>query len=276
MFLFSTYFLSLLSASFGTTILYVITPQGIVMSADSKQVDSTTGASSQSIKLVLLQDRIAVATAWLTRIADVRVEDRATGRIHAFDYEFETWIRAIEQRLPTNITVTRFAEIIENESAQTFRDFNILVQAGQLRKDESRGDNLVRYYIAGYEDRIPHVYQIEFKIDWERQSVIGPVRTLLHPKDGQDITFGFNAGGVHTAIDQILKREDEAYEKAIQLVPNELGKLLTRQDFTLAEAVQLSRSFIKIEAEANPDKVGLPIRIVTLPWNGIGELAIYE
>jgi hypothetical protein len=264
-----------LGCTFGTTVISIVMPEGIVLSVDSKTIGSDAGAGS-AVKLVLMENRLAVATAWLTRVSGYEIKDNYTGRTYAFEYNFETWIRSIEKRLPSNITVAGLSGLIERESADTFKNFGLLIKSGGLKKDEFAGDTLVRYYITGYERGIPLLYTVEIQVDWQRQELVGPKTTLIHPKQGGDVEFNFNAGGIHAAIDQILKREGEAYEKALARAPNELNKLLAKHDLTLDEAVRLSTALIQIEAEASPGKVGLPVRVVTIPKVGAGNLTIHN
>ena len=87
---------------------------------------------------------------------------------------------------------------------------------------------------------------------------------LLQPTDPQ------SAGG------RFLQRKGEAYKRIVELAPKEIMKLLAQQNLSVEEATRLSVALISLEAEANPEKVSFPVRVITLPKNGGGNLAVYD
>ena len=76
-------------------------------------------------------------------------------------------------------------------------------------------------------------------------------------------TFGENL-----AISEVGNTQSKAYQKVAADIPVESQIMSTGRDLTLDQASNVVREFVGIESEQNPQRVGFPITIVTIPKTG--------
>jgi hypothetical protein len=250
-----------------TVVVVIITPTGIVIGADGRSVISSARkgipiGSRRTKKMFLMQGRLVLVGIGFTS---------ASSGSHTV-YEFSTWAAGIEKRLPANVSITEFIEIVENEGARTFEGFDAVIKSGTLKKKKSFEKYLVQYLIVGYDDGVPTLYKVDFEIDWNHQHLIGPILSLVHPEKNARVDFGIYALGSHVAIGQIGDPKSKAHNDVAAGARGELDSLLSHRDLNLEQAARLIRRLIAVEAENNPAEVGPPISIITIPKPQLGKL----
>src|SRR5579862_1956968 len=102
----------------GTTVVVMVTKDGIAFSSDSKTNlrngdYSVYGVMDQS-KFVIIQNRIVIAA--------VGVADYKDWLLH---YNFLTWMEGLKLRLPADISMDEFTDTVERESSDTFSKLGI-------------------------------------------------------------------------------------------------------------------------------------------------------
>jgi hypothetical protein len=100
-----------------STVLVNITPEGIVIAADSKIVSKDFGGYSAppagpAKKIFLIRNRIAVGTVGFNVQTITTADDKPL-----FSYDPATWLKSIEQEEPQDISVTRLSEAGKTNSA---------------------------------------------------------------------------------------------------------------------------------------------------------------
>jgi hypothetical protein len=251
-----------------TIILFIFTPQGIVIGADSKirpPGGELTSSRRAAKKLVVLQDRVAVASMSLTGF-HLNMVGPLAGQVHTFDYKFESWISSIEKKLPPNVHVSQLAEIVANESKSMLDEFNNLMKSGMVNKEDFPTNIFANFFAVGYENDFVRLYEIDYLIDWEAKKITGPVSKLWTPGDA--VWGKFVPPGI-TTTGEVLKGSGKLYDEAEGLDPVGIHKLVEdREPLTILEAIDAVRVLMKIEAEYVPQAVGPPYVLVTIPPQG--------
>jgi hypothetical protein len=256
-----------------TTLIVVIVPQGMVVGADGKTVavypskksPSETGSAR---KLFLIQNRLAIATVGLTKAFN--------GPTTAYDSN--VWIPNVEKELPDNIAVDAFASVIYNESAKAFSGFDVILTSGTMKQQSplEQCSSLVQFLVAGYKAERPMVFVVDFNIDWQRKTLVGPQKTQMHPVQGAGINFGLYSIGVNAAIKQLNNQDSYAYKQAISICPIETKAILTYKAMTLEQAARFVRVLINIEKEVEPNDVGGDTTVASIPKIGTASVVTYK
>jgi hypothetical protein len=134
-------------------------------------------------------------------------------------------------------------------------------------------NSFVRYVVAGFENRIPTIIQTYYKLDWDKNRLIGPKREVQVPE--WDKTFGFTYYGNICACSGVGRPESYAHKRILVLAPTAFKEWSTGQQLPPNHAVQLIRAWIDIETEVEPALVGLGSRIVVLPVDADGSVTDY-
>jgi hypothetical protein len=236
----------------------IVTPGAIILASDSKMVDSSNRNLGSTEKIVQLNKNLAVASCDMSRV-NVSVTDSnpllISPREYNFNYDFRSWIRSI----PPAGDVLVFTDQVAATTKRDFADYGLLVRANAF----SRRSLLVEYYVAGYSDGIAQIRKITLPIDWDNAVVMGPIVETRF-STGKDPTFGFNAGCVHQAIDQVIHKSGLPYARAQNLAKEPLDKMLGALDLTIEEAKALATALITVESEFSPEVVGLPVQTVVI------------
>jgi hypothetical protein len=247
-----------------TTVVYIVTPTGIVVGADGKATPTGT-----VLKIFLLRGKYVLANVDIER-----AESKDGGTVL---YDFPTWTGIIDGKIRPETTVAALSLIVENEMPKTFSFAIEGIKSGAIEKgDTGLEDILVSYMVAGYESGVPAIYNIWFNVDWNQKTVIGPHRVLLQPEQGQRTDSRFGLFGQHVALSQLGDAQSNAHKKAVAKLPLEYQALDAGKELTLKQASNFVRALLAIEAEANPKFVGFPITVVTIPRIGRGWVRKYK
>jgi hypothetical protein len=249
-----------------TTVVAIVSPQGIVLAADSNQIRRTTDWSrlpnTTTTKLVVIQDRIAVANIGISDIGD--------GGVH---YYFSPFIKDIQARLPPNVSVDDVASVIQDESAKVFANFDVILESGTLKQNDSLEDChlFIQYVIAGYQQGLPKIRVVQFYIDWKARRLVGPKAIVLGPAKDIHIDFSTYGFGITQAITDIFDRHSYAYKQALARSPKAFRALLDHRSISLDETSTFARVLIQIEEEVNPSEVAGDVAIIKILPNGRAE-----
>ena len=250
----------------GTTVVVFITQNGIAVSSDSKTVlrnsdYSSTGYINQA-KFVIVQNRIVVAA--------IGVSDYRNGLQH---YNFLTWMQGLQLSLPTNISVDDFTDLIERESGETFSKLGInsALSNGALQEKffGEPCEIFAHFAIAGYQKGAPRLYEVAFDIDWNGKALVGPRKVLRYPADPSN--YQIAKFGTQEALVDFMSRDSYAHKQALILCPKAITDIASSVYPSFDETVCLSRAFVQIEKNTNPDEVGGDIRTVAILPGGRAE-----
>jgi|HubBroStandDraft_2_1064218.scaffolds.fasta_scaffold06667_5 hypothetical protein len=250
-----------------TTVVYVVTPTGIVVGADGKGFPTGT-----VLKIVLLRGKYIVADIYAEH---VKLTD--TGAVL---YDFPVWIKQIDQHTHAELSMGRLTEIIKNQMPTTFAFAIKAIETGEFTKGQAVADGvdayLIQYVIAGYQNGIPTVYSLTLMPDWDTKTVNGPFQGLLKEENGQraDSYIGWRGRGV--GIQSAMVADTKEQKELSAKIPVEFLAVGTGKDLTLHQASNVARALLGIEAEANPQYVGFPITVVTIPKIGCGFVRTYK
>lgn len=261
-----------------TTVVFVITPEGIIIGADSKGMGENFGgfpASSAGLikKTAVIKDRIIVATVNLDKASIYG----SHGAKLILDYDFAKWISDIEKKCAENVSVSTLANIIETEGGKTFDKLNPALSTGAFT-GQNPPDPFVDYYIAGYENRMPVVLRVYFSIDNVRGRMKFPVRETIHPypKGKPDRDFFVVGAGQNFVTAELAKGKGRTYEEFKAMVPAELFKVLAGDPLTMSEAINFCLATLRFEHKHNSERVAPPyvIKVIpTLAMGGIREMS---
>jgi hypothetical protein len=270
---------SLVATSVGaTTALVVVIPDGIVIGIDGKWRSETIGAAGKARtgtiqKMFLLKQRLAVA--------DLMTERFETSDKGAPCYDFPAWIEKVNQKTDSKMSVDTLADVIGDQASKTFACVGNEIKSGRLTEDEAKRTNsgleetLVYYMIGGYESGIPTIYSVTLKPNWILKTIVGPFKTSLHPIEGQSVESRIFPIGRQIGIARVDTADSNEQKKFATKVPIEFSLIATHQTLSMEQASNVVRALLGIEAETEPDWVGFPITVVTIPKSGDGWIRTY-
>lgn len=160
--------LGCVSAS-ASTVLVIITPEGIVIAADSKIVSKDFGGYSAppagpAKKIFLIRNRIAIGTVGINTQTITTADDKPL-----FSYDPAAWLKSIELEEPQDISVTRLSEIVGSKGRSTFAELYNLIPVGRPPYDNSLCNaNGLAYLLAGFESGTATVELVNFSVDQEK------------------------------------------------------------------------------------------------------------
>jgi hypothetical protein len=263
----------LLTRTTASTVIVAITPAGIVTGADGKIIDVKTG-SGTFVKVVLLKHKYIVGN-----INTETAKASDTGRIL---YAFPRWVSEIDKKTIAKVSVTELSTIIKNDIPSTFKFLIDMINSGQVTEENARSNGLepdsyiVQYIVAGYERGGAVVHQITLLPDWEKHTVKDVSDVLLYPKQGKGTNPYLQSLGQHKGIDGIQIANSDQQRELRTRIPLEFGIMLNGGTFNLQQASNAVRSILAIEIEAEPDRVGFPITVITVPKVGRSQVMTYK
>lgn len=267
---------AMFGSCYGTTAVFVITPQGIVAGADQLSTIISPGGAidftaTDIPKIELINQRFIVASVGMERL-------EVQGGVVA--YSFGDWIRAIGNKLPENTSLWELVAVIKDEAARTFKsrlDIEGQMRAGRFKKSPMFQVNLVEYIVGGYDEAgVPTIVSVEMQLDWYDRRLIGPIEeTHLPPRPGANVKSALYVGGENCASSEFINANSYAYKRFHLYRPATLDKFVARQPLTREDATDTIRVLIEIQSEITPGRVGGATRIVWLPVKGAGSAADY-
>ncbi len=104
----------------------------------------------------------------------------------------------------------------------------------------------------------------------------GQVRILEQPEKGQRIDYRIAGFGQHIGLAQAEIADSDTHKRLCAKLPAECAAFTSGKNLTLEQASNMIRALLAVEAEANPERVGFPLTIVTIPKSGVGWVSTYE
>jgi 20S proteasome alpha/beta subunit len=276
-FTFNTIFVVIFCSIFAnaTTILTLVTPEAIVIGADSKNTPTYCGGYKKDSreepidKVIIVHKRIAIASVGLESSI---ITDHSDHVIVAFNRE--SLIKQIEDDTPPDIPIALLAQIVEEKSAVALIPLGPHVKAGIAEYDKSsKNATLVatsQFIIVGYDDGVATLREINFDFDWERGKFLPPTINLIFPSPTARPDFGFHVNGAINAVEDILHRElnSKAYRGLTSLSVKSLDHLIARKNLTIDEAVALLSDMLRQQSKYTPDIVGAPFVVTVIHKTG--------
>jgi hypothetical protein len=276
-FLFSLCFANSTAA---TTVIYVVTPTGIVIGADGLLFPPTNlpvgtdDPGATATKVILLKKHLAVASL---SSALQKTPDLTTTL-----YDFQTWIKDIDKQTDEEISATGLTEYIKNQMRTTFAFEIYWFENSKITRAQAPSNidtRIVHYMIAGYEKGVPVAYSLTLDLNWETHFVDGPTQLPFEaPEEHRhDLSYVLGLGqkvGLSRISEQGTKEQKEYLDRI--LVESRILSKGKSESLTLKQASNVVRALLGIEAKANPRFVGFPITVVTIPKIGDGWVMTYE
>ena len=258
----------------GTTVLVILTPEGIVIAADSKIVSKDFGGYSASPegpanKIIVVRDRIAVGNIGFLSQHIETMDDRPL-----FDYDPASWLKGIEQKTSPDISVSEFIDTLGSEARTEFSHLNDLIRDPAFKEKESYCESQgVQYLVAGFESGIAVVEEVNFTIDEKSCQITGPfVQPIFPSPDTLRFDFGFHPASMgyeDAAADVVYgKTWSKGYRSIGFESPMELWMLLAKRDLSLDQASTLLHAILRAQNKYTPAAVGPPYTVVRLLKDG--------
>ena len=255
-----------------TSVVVLVTRFGITVGADTKGVlfrsQSPPMGSKRTTKLFVLRNRIAVAHIGFQKFSNASI----------VKFDSILFIEEVRQNMLPRATVSELAEIVKEQLAEKFDGFDVMLTTGTLKPEDlpPPGDTLMKYIVAGYESGDPRVFFVELTIDWDALHLNAPSVIPWYPfRDKKNISLTF-AGNREKGIIELQDPKSDTFKKAAADFPLELKALIDDRDLTLPQTVSLARALLGIEIYHNPETVGYPIKIVTIPKQGMVVTSTYD
>jgi hypothetical protein len=266
--------------SSATTVLVLVTHEGIVIAADSKVGIVDFGGFSAPPeppvhKIFLVQDRVAVGIVGLGSQHITTADD-----IPLFDYDPAVWLKKIEQRAPPDISVTKLAQLMEEEGQRTFSQLTRLWQTEASRRTAPWCQIIgFQYLVSGFEAGVPVVEEVNFTIDKKTCEISAGILPVF-PYPSARADFGFHVASMsfdNAIADDIEQRTNSpAYRSISSEASTELSMLLDRQDLSRDQAAKLLVALLRAQARLTPGFVGSPFTVLWLPNDGMPDWSSYN
>ena len=259
-----------------TTVLVIITPDGIVVAADSKTITKYFGGESgpefgPTKKIFLIHNRIAVGTVGMAGAPQVILT--AANR-PIFTYDPIAWFAEIENKTPEDVSVREVVRIIKSKSDSAFSPVGALIDKGAIKQKQA-GNYRLQYIVCGFDDAgVAVVEEVNLNFDWQNGQLIGPDVVPVFPDfKARRFDFGFHAAssGYTDAVDAVLR--EQANSKMFKSVVAEAGKelsiFLTKKDLNLDQASRLLCAILRAQHKHTPSAVGPPYDVIWLQKDGM-------
>jgi hypothetical protein len=261
------------TSCFGSTVIVVVTPTGIVAGSDGKARTNRCGAAVKfdtTPKVFLLQHRLALS--YVGTFADEASDGLKTSE------KLKRWAKFIGQQLRSDASVSELENVVINKGASAVSLMAKDPARFACGKKQDSMEYVGRSMIAGYEAGVPIVCSFDVYVDWSKK---GPAGVLGGPQvlpKRQSVDARFQPFGYYDVLTKICDAKTESYRQAVSLIP-EVREGVCNTDFprlSINEATYAIRILLQMESKADPDWVGLPFTIVTIPKSGRGRVKRYR
>jgi hypothetical protein len=257
-----------------TTAVIVVTPKLIVGGSD-RMLQMEEGAARHTSRVVttkifLVGGRFIVGAVGIEYFHTTKP---------AGTYEFPEWIKGIESQVSFTTSVFDLVGIIEKESTIAFTKtvpIEQLMKSGAIKHTERFDKSLVHYVVAGFENGIATLIEIDYKLDWKGRHLIGPKRTIRSPRpDIRKSDNGLHVFGKACEVGQLTKPNSFVRKRLDVSTLATIGRINSGNETSVNVITFAIRALIGVEAEVYPTKVGMGETIVSLPLVGPGTMANY-
>jgi hypothetical protein len=260
--------------SYCTSIVVLITHHGIVIGGDGKvsieyfRSRSLPRRSFAGEKIAVLQNRIVLANAGIESLFG----EKAT------PYSFHAMVEEVTPSLSDGMTVREFVEVLRKAILQKFVGFDVALKNAIIKREDlpPPGDMLFKYFVVGYDGKVPQAFQIDLAIDWRSLHLKEPTVIPFYPDPSRKNIMIRWVGGEKHGIIELRNPQSEVTKKAYTQIPIEIKALLGDQNLTLQQTLVLACGLLNIEAYRNRNVVGYPFTIISIPINGKLEKRTYQ
>ncbi len=251
--------------SVATQIVVVVTHDGIVIASDSKQRASTNTGLSDSPeladKVIMLNDRVAVAVVGAGSLRFLS----GTETVYRFDPI--SLLDAVKHSLPANASESLIESIIVDKLKSAMDGLSPYIANGFFNKQNAPEGDIVDFIVAGYENEVPLVRKIRVECDWDARKIASPVVESKNPLpnrpvDSNIIFFGRNSNIIN-ATDPTTPEWKAASSRYPGVITG-IDVFIHSRIVSSAEGKVIAADLIRLEAEFDPENVGLPMNIVVL------------
>ena len=259
-----------------TTAVVFVSTHGIAIAMDRKIVvqgavssESQVGkiGEGEGLKYVIIQNRFVIANVGYGVLESYNPVNKTM-----INYEFSAWVHGIESGLPKNVSFGDFLKIVNSEAGKMVPILQTLVTRGRMKQNDPSNifESPIQYVIAGYQDGVPRVSVIEFYVDWNAKTALGPYQVPIEPDEGPIAGHTrIHLFGVAEAIADFTNRHSYAYKQAMTICPKAFEDYIGTRPLSFDEGIAVSRALVQIEKQTNPELVGGDVRIVQiLPTGG--------
>jgi hypothetical protein len=259
-----------------TTVVVITSDSGISMATDSKHVAKDVGlrivGERDFPKAVIVKNRITIACIY-------RCDYRFTPKIgEEIKYGFATWVLNIERGLQDTVSFDDFVGVVNDEISKMMPKLQPPLRGGAMEPERSSEifEMFAQYVIAGYQNGIPRLTVLEFYIDWESKSLLGPYQRVIEPPSQVRGTNHAHSYGISEPHADFTNRQSYAYKQAMAHCPKALQDFIDSRSITLDETAALARTLVGIDEQTNPNEVGGMIRCIQILPNGRAQSVVAD
>jgi hypothetical protein len=273
-----------LQPCYASIVVYIISPDGIVIGADGLGVElmpcGYIGPRQRApfSKIFLLKGKLVIANVGL---GGLKSPDQRT-----MLYSLPAFIEFIDYNFGSDMTVTSLSRVVENEAPKvlsflpdrlTLPDYSC--ELGENQPFNRRSPFFHEFIIAGYESGVPLIYYVHLKIDWDHHRIIANRFPKEQPQR-QNIQFsvyGSTNALVPLALVCSVQAQINSYEIAFSRFPVQQAFFCTRDfsGYSLELASDMVRILLEICTEVEPSTIGFPLTVVTIPRVGSAQIRSY-
>jgi hypothetical protein len=264
------FFSFFLPACFATTVIVLVTPNGIVVGADSKVTRLDVGdmklpEPSEMRKVFGIKNRFVVATSYLGK---VDLLEPRSGK-YIFRYVPEELLAGIEKSLGEQSSIGELIDTVGTVNSSALNPYPFVLNL----PIEKQFHPLSVWIVVGYEHTVPIVDAVSFDINWKENRIEAPVVIPWHP----DLEFGLYRGlyaiGYTSAVMEAEAarygtKNTEGYRYCVIHALPEFNKFLSGIPLTPDEAVALVHTLLMAQTKQTSTWVGPPFLIAFLSRNG--------
>jgi hypothetical protein len=268
---------SAVSECYATTIVTLVSSHGIVVCADGKELIGIGTSSPSEIpgrKVFVIQGRFVISHGG---IRNFRVRERRdkTNRTRVA-FSSDQVISEVQREASPMLTVAGVADMIRTKLISEFLNFDILPRSGSFRPEYIPAPHVIitELSVAGYDGQSPHVYEIAVEMDWAAHAHrVPPVRSQ-YPDQRKNLSLYIT--GSNSGILELLDHNSATFQAATATMPTEITALNQDRDLGVPGMVVLARGLVAIEVNRDPQHVGYPFTVVSVPKRGQITTQIYQ
>lgn len=234
---------------YGTTILALLTREGIVIGADSLS-HGDYGHTISFAKLQSLGNHTVVACEGLGLLENIHTGD--------ITYRADEWVK---KHLPAELGAFALADLIER--IHPFRQLISTDTSITLKDRQLERGHLAEFLIASASENWITLLRvrIEMKLkEWKLAFLPTIEFDGIPPTD----RFKFHTSGRAAQINHAFSRDGDAYKNMVLWTEGAFQRFIEGAEVSLDERRTIVRCAILLEAKANPEAVGPPFVIATL------------
>ncbi len=190
-------------------------------------------------------------------------------------WDFNEFCRHIDPRISDSDAVSKVADLVRAELAKLFTGFDVVLQSGAITRGMlgAHPDDLLNFFVAGYESGRPIVLVVKLAINWEQRHLEDPAIVHFFPGVCQRVNVSV-CGIAPDDISSALNPATPYFKWSICRSP-ELPDVVNDVGLSLDQSVRVARAMVDVGAQFDSDTVGLPATVITMPAFGANDTKVY-